>query len=205
MTEPHTDEYGDPLPADPHSDDWYDGYAAGQRDAALTASPEGLDVERPRYTAYVDGRACHNCGQEPYRHECSPAEVEPRMSEPLPRPLTKDEYERVAALIAEMERALIDSHWSKVSKRDWLRSVIRDDIGRLVALAASPELDVDGERLRDFMRGAAAGAKMARPATENDDGPSRPDGLTARRAVSQRDEYTPRVLPQPASQDPDHD
>ena len=24
------------------------------------------------YTAYVDGRACHNCGMEPYQHGCPP-------------------------------------------------------------------------------------------------------------------------------------
>jgi hypothetical protein len=34
------DADGDPIPPDPHSPDWYDGYAEGQRDAAEPAPAE---------------------------------------------------------------------------------------------------------------------------------------------------------------------
>lgn len=35
------DADGDPIRPDPHSEDWYDGYAAGQRDSILDASSAG--------------------------------------------------------------------------------------------------------------------------------------------------------------------
>jgi hypothetical protein len=58
-----------------------DAMAVARLRAALAASPapttltdeeqrDLLGVERQRYTAYVDGRMCHNCGLEPYQHEC---------------------------------------------------------------------------------------------------------------------------------------
>jgi hypothetical protein len=49
--------------------------------------------------------------------------------------------ERLAAqdaFEAEIERALIDSHWGKEVKRQWLRSFIRGDFQRLVRLADEP-------------------------------------------------------------------
>lgn len=44
--EPEYDADGDPLRPDPHSNDWYDGYAEGQRDAApSTPEPSGPGAE----------------------------------------------------------------------------------------------------------------------------------------------------------------
>ena len=40
---------------------------------------------RPRYDTYVDGRKCHNCGLEPYRHEC-PVEAEATRTADRPSP-----------------------------------------------------------------------------------------------------------------------
>ena len=62
---------------------WSSGYAAG-RAAERAATPQPDPVERRldiegngTYTAYVDGRACHLCGLEPYRHKCPAATPQP--------------------------------------------------------------------------------------------------------------------------------
>jgi len=55
---PLLDADGDPVPPDPHSADWYDGYAAchKEHDAARSEPPaEGLDVEHITY--------CRTCGK----------------------------------------------------------------------------------------------------------------------------------------------
>jgi hypothetical protein len=54
-----------------HQIDWPDCIDTIREGGAAVSQSDSLDVERPRYSsAYVDGRMCHNCGLEPYQHEC---------------------------------------------------------------------------------------------------------------------------------------
>lgn len=72
-----------------------------------------------RYTAYVDGRACHNCGEEPYKHLCA-------ATQPAPDALR----EALTALLRRWEAdRWEDAVWGEayVQLEDALRAALGDE------------------------------------------------------------------------------